>query len=213
MRYTEHMKIVPFVANESDNQHCLQANVKSILIYFEVDFLESEVDMMTGFFGEPSWLPHCVNWLNEKGLKVKLYSPFDYNRLVVEGENYIREFKKEIYHKEKIEGHYNHLNKIQKAAKIMINNKLWEQKKLSIDELNNLLLADNTLAIAKTIHEWLDGNSIAGTSHYVTVIKQYQPGQWLIHDPGLPPKPRRKVSQLINQNLNIFGDILTISKS
>lgn len=206
------MKIVPFIPNEADNLHCLQSCVRSAVSYFKVDFDDGEIDKKTGFFGFPSWLPHSVNWLNEKGLTAKLYSPFDYTRFVAEGEEFMKEVKKDYYFKEKNEGQYNNLDQIQKAAELMVRNKLWEQKRLSIHELASILIDDNTLAIAKTIHEWLDGNAIAGSSHYVSVIKQYQPGKWLIHDPGLPPRERRKVDQIINGDLNIFGDILLISK-
>jgi len=206
------IKVVPFYPNESDNLHCLQASIRSILDYFKIDCDKDKVDENTGFFGTMSWLPHSVNWLSEVGLDVKLYSICEYDKLIDSGEEYLKTLKGQFFDKEKNEGQYKYLDKVIEASKQMIDKKLWINKQMSIEELKINLDNEKTLAIAKTIYEFLDGRAIAGNPHFVTVIKEYRPGEWLIHDPGLPGVERRKVSQIIEGGVKIFGDIVLISE-
>lgn len=208
------MKVVPFFPNQTDNLHCLQSCIKSVLSYLEIPYQQEDVDTKTGFFGTMSWSPHSVNWLHEVGLNVSLISPFRYDELALRGEEYLKDFKGDtFFQKEKSEGQYNNLDKVIEASKVMIKNKLWINAKMSISELSTFLKEEKNIAIAKTVHEFLSGNAVAGTSHFVTVIKEYRPGEWLIHDPGLPPIERRKVNQVITNGLEIFGDIITVSKN
>ena len=92
----------------------------------------------------------------------------------------------------------------------MISKNLWVNKHISKNDLVQILTNNESLAIGKTFSEWLSGNCVEdGTTHFVLVIKEYNSGMWKIHDPGLPPKPERKVNQLIN-NRDIFGETLII---
>lgn len=213
-RHFDYMKVVPFFPNQTDNLHCLQSCIESVLSYFEVLYSQKDVDLKTGFFGVMSWPPHSVNWLNELGLNVKLVSPFRYDELALSGEEYLKSFKGDvIFQKEKDEGQYNNLDKVKEASELMVKNNLWTNARMGISELSDFLNDENHLAIAKTVHEFLSGNAVAGTSHFVTTIKEYRSGEWLVHDPGLPPIERRKVKQIIANGLEIFGDIITVSKN
>lgn len=205
------MKIVPFYPNESDNLHCLQSCVKSVLSFYGITELPDDFDEQTGFFGSMPWSIHAVNFLYSQGLNVKLVTPFSCDRLVSEGEKYLEQFKgSQAFAKEKAEGQYNHLEKIRDAATDLISNNLWEERRMSISDIESFLSSENNLVIAKTVHEWLSGNLVMGASHFVTVIKEYNYQQWLIHDPGLPPVERRKVNKSLGSVGNIFGDIITI---
>lgn len=205
------MKIVPFYPNENDNLHCLQSCVRSALDFYGITELPEDFDDQTGFFGSMPWSIHAVNFLHDQGLKVKLITPFSCNKLVTQGEEYIEQFKgSTVFAREKAEGQYTHLDKIREAAKDLIKNHLWEEKRMSLSDIASFLASDNNLIIAKTVHEWLSGNLVMGTSHFVTVIKEYNYLQWLIHDPGLPPKERRKVTKSLGSVTNILGDIITI---
>ncbi|MGA2911530.1 MAG: hypothetical protein ABSE17_02740 [Candidatus Levyibacteriota bacterium] len=206
------MKIVKAFSNTKDNTFCLQACIQSVLnFYFPTKtFSESEVSKNTGYHPKYfSWSPQAVVWLNSLGLNVKLYSPFNYNRLVNGGLAYLKEFKKDIYDLEEKRGEYKFLPEIQKAAKEMVDRKLWIDQLMKIEDLENQLSKQNTLCIGKTIYEWLDGHYIAGTSHFIVVVKKYSSGIWLIQDPGLPMVGNRKVNQSIN-NHSILGDIILV---
>lgn len=212
------MKVVPFYPNSPDNLHCLQACIKSVTQYYFPDkhFSDKEIDVFTCFESGWSWIIAAVNWLDELGLQIKLYSPFPYDQLILEGEKFMKKFKGEaVYEYEKQNGSYKNLPLIQKSAELMITRKLWEQNKLNNSDLAQLLKNEQVLAIGKTVYEWLSGNYLPLEklhSHYVLIIKEYSPGIWKVHDPGLPPAPERKVSNTIN-NHDIFGDILVIARN
>lgn len=205
-------KDVPFFPNEPDNNHCLQSCVKSVLSFYfpKKVFSTKTIENKTIFNNGWSWLPPSVCWLNELGLKVKLYSKFDYLQFADMGEMYLKEFKREAFEIEKRNGSYQNINTIQKYSNLMINNHLWVYKKMEIENLCKLLSKPNTLAIAKTVYQFLDGsnpNTVSDpVSHYIIIIKEYNYHQLLIHDCGLPPKPNRKIAKNI-----LFGDILLIS--
>ena len=119
-------KIITFFENSHDNTHCLQSCIKSLLsFYFFNDvFTDKEIDTKTIHTGGwSSWLPPAVIWLNELGLNVKLYSEFDYERFINEGEKYVRELKGEdIFNHEKRNGSYQNISLIQEACSKIVKN-------------------------------------------------------------------------------------------
>ena len=206
------MKLVKAYSNTFDNTFCLQASILSVLNYYFSGkvFSEEEVGVNTDYHPKYfSWFPKSVVWLDKLGLDVKLYSPADYKRIGIEGLEYLKELKGKMYEVEEKRGEYKYLPEVQIAIKEMISSNLWIDKMLSVEELRNELKDQDTLAIGKTIYEWLDGNYIAGKSHFITIVKEYSSEVWLIQDPGLPKKQDRKVNQYINGH-SILGDIILI---
>ncbi|MBU0974872.1 hypothetical protein KKD03_04185 [Patescibacteria group bacterium] len=206
------MKIVPYYPNSEDNIHCLQACIKSALAFYfpNEKFEDNVVDQKTLQIGGWSWFPPAVCWLNSLGIKVKIYSIFDYNRFASEGENYLREFKKWFYEVEEKAGAYKNLKELQDFTKKMISNNLWANEIIDSEKLIELLKDEKTLAIGKTIYESLDGTPSSQvknpTSHFVLLIKEYNYHQWLLHDPGLPERPNRKVEKSLH-----LGDVVVLS--
>jgi hypothetical protein len=211
------MKIVPFYSNTSDNLHCLQSCIKSILNFYLPNkrFSDQEIDEATFNTKGWSWIAPSVNWLDDLGFKVKFFCPpsFSYFEFISKGDEYMEKFKgKAVYEYEKQNGSYEDISFIQKSAELMIKRKLLEQRILSNSDLAQLLKNEQVLAIGKTAHEWLSGNYPPLEelhSHYVLIIKEYSSEKWKVHDPGLPPVSERKVNKTIH-NHNIFGDILVI---
>ncbi len=204
-------KIVTFFPNKEDNIHCLQSSVKSLLSFYFPDkiFTDELIEEKTLYSGGWSWLVPTVVWLNELGLEVSFFSRLNYEELSNRGEEYLRELKGDIlYNHEHQNGAYLNFASIQESSKTMIELGLWNNQNLSVAELSSSLEASNTLAISKTVYEWMDGRQ-GLTGHFVLVLKQYKPGEWLVHDPGLPQKENRKVNQLINGE-NIFSEVLLI---
>lgn len=206
------MKIVPAYGNR-DNLHCLQSCVRSTLEYLLPNkrFSKNYIDTKTEFNKESlSWMLPSVDWLDKLGLNVKLYSPFDYSRLVCEGELYLREFKGEdIFDYEKRKGSYLNLDKIRKSADYIITNNLWINRQIKFQEIIQFLKNKNCLIIGKTVHEWLDNNYIKGAQHYVLIIEPGSSDHLIVHDPGKPLKEYREINSSINNHL-IFGDALII---
>lgn len=213
--YNELMKNVQAYGNK-DNLHCLQSCVRSTLEYFIPNkrFSKNYIDSKTLFDRKSlSWILPSVVWLDYLGLKVKLFSPFDYPRLIREGEGYLREFKGEdIFNYERSKGSYLNLDQIRKSAEEMIKKNLWVNRLMEIDELTKLLVNNSCLAIGKTIHEWLSNNFVKqGTQHYILFLEANNNQKWIVHDPGKPLIKYREIQQLIN-NYYIYGDILLIER-
>lgn len=209
-------KTINFFENSADNLHCLQACVKSVLSFYfpNQNFTDQEIDEETLQVGSWTWFPPAAVWLHDLGLKVELYSPMDFKRFVDEGEVYMKDIKGEgRFNFEKDRGVYDLLPEIQDASKQMIGAGLWRQEFLSREALAKELLDENTFAIGKTGHELLSGFMVPEpTSHYVVVIKEYSPGTWKIHDPGLPGIKNRKVPQTLPGGLEVLQEILLIKK-
>ena len=209
------MKIVKFYKNTVDNTHCLQACIKMLLSFYfpKRKFEDSKIDQKTLQEGGHTWFPPAVCWLDELGLKTLLFckaSSFNYKFFANDREKYLKQkWPKERYQKEKDNGAFKNIDQVQNASKIMVSKKLWIPKRLNDDELSKKIEDDQTLAIGKTIHQWLSGIYTDGSPHYVLIQKRYSPTQWKVHDPGLPPLENRKVPVTINCH-SIFGDILVV---
>lgn len=207
-------KIIQSYPNLQDNKHCLLACTRSVLSYYlpKTNFSDSEIDEKTLFNDGWTWLPPLAVWLDSLGLKIKLYSPFEYDRLANEGDSYLREFKKHAYDIEKANGSYNNLDEIRESCSQVISKDLWDRNRLDPNQLASILKSENTYAIGKTVYELLSGKPVPNnnlTSHYVLVIKEYNYSEWRVHDPGPPYNPERKIPKLYNGQ-NIFGDILVV---
>ncbi len=149
-------------------------------------------------------------WLYNLGLEVELYSSFNYKEFGDRGEKYLEEeWGKERFEKEKRNGAFKNISYIQKATQEIVRIGLWINKKLTVEKLSKEVENKDTLAIGKTVHEWLEGNYINGTSHYILVIKENSPEMWKVHDPGLPGIKYRKIQQKIN-NHSMLEDILLV---
>ena len=207
------MKNVPAYSNK-DNKHCLQSCIRSILEYSVSNkkFTKNYIDSKTIFNNGWSWLPPSIVWLNSLGLKVKLYSIFNYAEFASKGEEYLLQFKGQVvFSHEKSNGAYNQINKIRESTKEMISKGYWVNKILEDFEIRSFLSKQNNLALGKTVYEWLEGKFIIGASHYVLILESDQNNDWIVHDPGKPLKKYRLVHPKINDQ-KIFGDIVLIEK-
>lgn len=210
------MKIVKAFPNKQTNDYCLQACIQSVLWFYFKDkkFSESEINLNTQYHkGHFSWVPASILWLDKLGLNVKLYMPsiFDYENLAKHGLAYIRKLKPhDAFDMEIKRGDYTYITDIQKAAQLINKSKLLVKTTLEIDELEKILENEKSLAIGKTMHEWLDGRYIKGTNHYAVIVKKYSPGRWRIEDPGPPFYPDRKVDQVINNNTMFPAELIVI---
>ncbi|OGM88270.1 hypothetical protein A2573_02535 [Candidatus Woesebacteria bacterium RIFOXYD1_FULL_43_18] len=209
------MKIVKAFSNTPSNDYCLQACVQSVLdFYFKnKKFSESEISLNTQYYsGHFSWSPATVVWLDNLGLKVKLCIPnsFDYKEFASDGLKYLRKILPPTsFNMMSKRGDYTYLPDIQKSAQKILDSKLLVDKAMEIDKLEKILENEKSLAIGKTMHEWLDNRYTVGTNHYAVIVKKYSPGKWLIEDPDLPFHPDRKVNQLIN-NQPMFPELIVI---
>lgn len=209
------MKSVPIYPNSQTNNACLQSCVKGVLDYFGLSDQIMNVDNKTGYHNDAfSWIPQTVIWLSSLGLDVCLYTPGDYE-IISKGDKecteYLRNIKGDLYNLENSRGDYKYIEEIREASKIMIKNNLWRKESLDDIKLSQILNDDNSLAIGKTVHQWLGGNfeRLNPTTHWITIIKEFSSEIWRINDPGLPPIENRTIQKQIQGN-RILGEILLI---
>jgi len=208
-------KIIKFFENSVDNVHCLQSCVKSLLCFYFPNriFTDEEIDNETVQKGGWSWLTPAAIWLHRLGLNVTLYSKFNYEEFALGGEEYLKKiWDNDKFVNEQKNGSLKNILLIQKVTKELISADLWKNEELSIKNLKSELGNKNTFAIGKTIYEWLNGQDILGTPHYVLVKKEYAPGIWSINDPGLPGIENRKIQQTIGTRSILLDTLLIKAK-
>lgn len=208
------MKNVPIYPNNQLDNACLQSCVKGILDYFKRSDQIANVDKNTGYHADAfSWIPQTVNWLSSLGFEVSLYTPGNYDSLSIDGIEYLKTIKGDIFEFEEARGDYKYIDELQEASKLMIKNNLWIKESLSDIRLAQALTDNYTLAIGKTVSQWLSGyyETNNPTTHWVNVINEFSQGIWRINDPGLPPIQNRTVQKMINGNRILIGEILLIT--
>lgn len=86
---------IPFFANTSDNSHCFQASLMSVLSYFgepNRKFSFSGLDEITGRVeGMGTWPQQTMIWMKKIGYEVRDIEYFDYSRFVELGVDYLIE--------------------------------------------------------------------------------------------------------------------------
>lgn len=185
------MKNVPFFANTADDTHCVQASFRIMLKYFlsERDFSWAELDKLSHkTAGKGTWWFPMLLELEKTGLKTKYIENFDYQRYLKEGEPYVLD----VYGPEAGKWYLERSNLTEVKDLIPeFLKKLAGQKRAA--ELNDI---DDLLAKG-----WLVGTDLnsrvlnrrPGFSSHMVVIYEKAGQNYILHDPGLPPKPQRKV--------------------
>ncbi len=208
-------KITKFYLNSKDNNHCLQACVKSVLHsnFENLPITANKVDVRT--WGKWAWSPSAVVLLDDLNLDAKLFSSakppngFDYGIFAKEGMSYLENlWSKERLANELEEGGQANIEFAIKSSKTMVEKGLWEDKDLENEEIDNDLTND-CLVIGKTFSQWLDGKFEFYRSHFIVLIKDVSPSHWRVHDPGeITPKPNRYVRKVINNRSILLESIV-----
>jgi hypothetical protein len=182
---------VAFVPNTDDDLHCLQSAYLMIIKFFDPDFKISwqQLDKATGFEkNKGTWSMAGLLWLKEKGFDVKHLTIFDYDKFATEGGDYLIE----VYGEEVGDWSVKHSNlplerqraKRMKESGIVIN-------KVPTRSDIKRYLDDGYLV--KTLVNARKLNGKKGYFGHAVIIKGYDNKHFIIHDPGLPPLPNRKV--------------------
>lgn len=183
---------VPFYPNTPDDTHCFQAALKSILKYFLPDreFTWEGLDKLSAKKeGLWTWPMSALLNLKKMGFDVVNMEDWDYKAFTQKGGEYLVE----KYGKEIAEKQIKNSDTAQerKFAKEFVK-VFGEQKSLPKVEDIKRLLKRGYLVICN-----LNSLTLAGKRGYVghfVVVIGFGDSNLYLHDPGLPPKENRKVS-------------------
>lgn len=183
---------VPFVSNSGDDLHCLQSAYLMILKYFrpELEMPWDEWSKITGYEeGMGTWASAGLLWFRDHGFEVRHISLFDYLDFTQNGAEYlVREFGPEVGSWQ-IE--HTNMPVEQKRAKQLLASEMIEQSEPNLQRIKQLINDGYLVRVLLNARKLASKDGYFG--HAVVVIG-YDEDNFIIHDPGLPPLPDRKVS-------------------
>jgi len=185
------MRKIPFYSNTPDNTHCFQASLKMILKYYwpNEEYGWEELDRITAKKESLwTWPMAGLIWLKEKGLEVIDIEPFDYNKFIELGGQYlIDEYGEEVGNAQ--------IRNSDIGQEIKIAKKFIEtiEIKRSIPEQADIKrFLEKDYIVAANVNADAMDEKIGYSGHFV-VIFGFDEKNFILHDPGLPATENRKV--------------------
>lgn len=183
---------VPFISNTSDDLHCQQAAYMMVLKFFRpetnIDF--EAWDEITGFEkNKGTWATASLLWFKDQGFKVKHLSLFNMEKFVKKGGEYLIESAGEKVGQWQIQ--HSNLPLEQKRAKQLINSGIYVEKEPTKQDIIKFL---DDGYLARVLVNARKLNNKKGYAGHAVVVIGYDDNGFTLHDPGLPPQQRRKVS-------------------
>jgi hypothetical protein len=183
---------VPFYANTSDNTHCYQAALRSVLKYFlqDKEFSWRKLDKLTAKLeGMWSWQMQGLINLKKMGFEVLNFEDFDYEKFIKDGKKYLTErFGDEIADTAE---KFSDLAQERRISKDFI--KLFG-KNFNLPDIDDIkkLLKRGYLVVCNLNQAILNGKK--GWNGHFVMIFGYDDKNFYLHDPGFPPRKDRKVA-------------------
>lgn len=169
---------------------CMVAVYRSIVQYFTGKRLSWEqADKLTGYRdGRAAWTIGALTKMTARGFDIRMVEYFDYRKYAEEGEAYLRQ----TYPNSKVDWWQAHSNirDITPLVPQFLETVHWEQRHPSLQDIDDMLAENRLVFVTLNGHTLNDAPGYA--SHAVLVIDK-EDGDYIVHDPGLPPRPARKV--------------------
>lgn len=182
---------VAFQANP-DETHCFQAVMKMIAEFYwpEKEYSWDELDQITGKEKDLwTWPNLGYVWLQQKGLQIIVEELFDHQSFIEKGGKYLIDFAGKVAGEESIK-HSNIPLEIERAKQAV---SLLTIRKL-LPNLQSLreYLEKGYLIICNVNANRLN-NKTGYVGHFVLIVG-FEGDDLILHDPGKPPHPFRRVS-------------------
>lgn len=186
------MKRVPFYANHEDGNHCMVAVYRSIFHYFlRQKFTWAEIDAFVGYHeGRAAWTLAALTKMADMGFDIRMIEAFDYRAYEEQGRAYLLK----RYTEEQLAWQLEHSNilAIQPYIPAFLEMVQWESRSPVLADIDALLAEDRLVFVSLNARK-LDGAD--GYSNHAVLIFDQIDGQYVLHDPGLPPRPGRHVTR------------------
>ncbi len=182
---------VTFFGNP-DETHCFQAVIKMVTTYFwpTERYTWEDLDQITGKeTGLWTWPTDGYLWLQEKGAEIIIEELFDYEAFAQKGGRYLIEFAGEEAGKQQIK-HSNIPLELSRVLRAI--NKLSIKKKLPTQKTIKDYIEKGYVVICNVNANRLN-NKRGYVGHFVLIVG-FEGDDLILHDPGKPPLPFRRVS-------------------
>jgi len=169
--------------------HCAVAVQRSIIEYFTGRTVTWEyVEKLAGFQkGKAAWTVDIWTRLAKQGFDIRMVEPFDYRAFAERGVDYLRE----IYSPEEVEWQLKNSNILElKQFDTFLEIVKPECRRPALDDID-AMLAEGRLVFV-TLNSRALNDKPGYASHAVLVLRA-EGDDYIIHDPGLPPQPNRRV--------------------
>jgi 23S rRNA pseudouridine1911/1915/1917 synthase len=185
------MKQVPFYGNHEDGMHCMLATYRSVLDYFlQKRFDWDAIEGLTGYkTGLAAWTVSSLPKMQAMGLDIRMIEPFDYQRYLNEGEEYLRT----IYSPEEIYWYRKNTNilNIKDDIPEFLKHIKYECRRASLKDIDAMLSGDRLVFV--TVNSKILNGSTGFVSHAILVLGK-EGNDYVVHNPGPPPVAYQKIS-------------------
>lgn len=185
-------KHIPFFANTKDDLHCYQAALRMVLKHFlpKRNFSWKQLEEMTGFQkGFWTWPMRGVLSMIDLGFIVRDIEQFDYAAVGRDAKTYLRTIYGEEASKQQIA--HSDIPKEERAA-VEFAQRVTPEFRIPDKKDIEKLLNDGYVVLCLVNSRSLNRKQ-GYVGHKVVIFRITSSSVWL-HDPGLPPRPNRRVS-------------------
>ncbi len=148
-----------------------------------------DMEKMAGFDDRPAWTVTIWERMANQGFDIRMIEAFDYKRYAKEGQAYLQEY----FSSEEYEYQVNHTNILEISERIddFLAKVAVETRCPTLEDIDDMLADDRLVFL--TLNSRVLNDKQGFVSHAVLVIGK-EGEDYVVHDPGLPPKPNRRIA-------------------